>query len=131
MVQKDVESVSAYIAAQPQAARAHLKRLRTIIRKAVPGAQEVVSYKIPTYKVAGRAVIYFAGWKTHYALYPAGARVVAAFKDELASYEVKGSTIRFPLAEPIPARLIARIAKCMLKDAAERRKTKAAAPKKR
>jgi hypothetical protein len=44
-------------------------------------------------------VLYFAGWKQHYSLYPAGERMVVAFKDQLASYKVSKSTIRFPLSE--------------------------------
>jgi uncharacterized protein YdhG (YjbR/CyaY superfamily) len=55
-------SVDDYIAAQPAAAQATLKRVRSIIRRSLRGADEVISYKIPAYKLAGRPVIYFAGW---------------------------------------------------------------------
>jgi uncharacterized protein YdhG (YjbR/CyaY superfamily) len=88
-----------------------LARVRTIIRKAVPRAEETISYQIPTYKLHGRPVVYFAGWKNHYALYPAGGNVVAAFADDLAHYEITRGTIRFPLSEPVPVKLIAGIAK--------------------
>ncbi len=71
--------------------------MRSAIRKAVPGAEEVISYQIPAYKLHGRAVLYFAGWKQHYSLYPATDRLVAAFKDELAPYEVKQGH------DPLPA----------------------------
>ena len=50
-------------------------------------------------------------WKKHYSLYPATARVLAEFQEELAPYEVNKSTIRFPLSGPVPVKLIARIAK--------------------
>ena len=59
------------------------------------------------------------------------ARIVEAFKDELASYEVSKGTIRFPLSQPVPVKLIERIAKFRAKEVAEREETKAAAPKKR
>jgi uncharacterized protein YdhG (YjbR/CyaY superfamily) len=72
----------------------------------------VISYKIPTYKLPAGAVLYFAGWKRHYSLYPVNERVVASFKDDLAPYEVNKGTIRFPLSEPVPVKLIERIAKC-------------------
>jgi uncharacterized protein YdhG (YjbR/CyaY superfamily) len=72
-------------------------------------------------------VLYFAGWKKHYSLYPATADLVAAFKDDLAPYEVNDKgTIRFPLFEPVPVRLIARIAKFRAEETAERAKAKAA-----
>jgi uncharacterized protein YdhG (YjbR/CyaY superfamily) len=76
-------------------------------------------------------VLYFAGWRQHYSLYPATDRIVAAFKDDLAPYEVNKGAIRFPLAQPIPAKLIGRIAKVRAKGVAEREKAKGATPKKR
>ena len=121
MAKTDFKSVDEYIASQPEAVRGILRRVRNTIRKAVPGAEEVISYKIPTYKLHSGPVLYFAGWKQHYSLYPATERVVAAFKDELAPYEVTKGTIRFPLSESVPAKLIERIAKFRAKEVAERR----------
>ncbi len=125
------QSVDDYIASQPEAARATLERVRSAIRKAVPAAEETISYNMPTYKLHGEATLYFAGWKRHYSLYPATARILAAFKDELAAYEIDKSTIRFPLSEPVPANLIGRIAKFRANEVAGREKSKATAPKKR
>jgi uncharacterized protein YdhG (YjbR/CyaY superfamily) len=102
--------------------------VRSAIRKAVPAAEEVISYKIPTYKLPGGPVLYFAGWKKHYSLYPVTERVVSAVKDELASYEINKATIRFPLSEPVPVKLIARIAKFRAQEVAGRAKAKLAAP---
>jgi len=106
MPMPNVKSVDDYIASQPQAAQVVLERVRTAIRKALPKAEETISYKIPVYKLHGRPVIYFAGWKKHYSLYPSNARLVAAFKDELRPYEVEKGTIRFPLSDPVPVKLI-------------------------
>ena len=108
-------------------ARVVLKRVRTTIRKALPGAVEVISYKIPAYKLRGGVVLYVAGWKQHY--YPAGERLVVAFKDQLASYSVSKGTIRFPFSEPVPAKLIKRIAKFRAEETV--RKSKRAAFRKR
>ena len=72
-------------------------------------------------------MLYFAGWKKHYSLYPSTDRLVKAFKDELAPYEVNNKgTIRFPLSEPVPVKLIAGIAKFRAKEAAARGKAKGA-----
>ncbi len=131
MAKAGFKSVDEYIASQPEAVQDVLKRVRSAIRKAVPGAEEVISYKIPTYKLHGGPVLYFAGWRQHYSLYPATARIIAAFKDDLAPYVVKKATIRFPLSEPVPVKLIERIAKFRAKEVAEREKTKAAALKMR
>jgi uncharacterized protein YdhG (YjbR/CyaY superfamily) len=126
-----VKSVDEYIASQPETAKAVLRRVRGTIRKAVPGAEEVISYKIPTYKLNGRAMLYFAGWAKHYSLYPSSDRMVAAFKDELARYEVSKGTIRFPLSEPVPVKLIEKIARFRAKELATRKKTPSPAPRKR
>lgn len=106
-----IESVAAYIAAQPKATQSALKRLRSLIRKAVPKAEECMAYQMPTYKLAGKTVIHFAGWKEHVALYPGAGHVVAALKAELKPYAVSKGTIRFSLDQPLPEKLIMKIAK--------------------
>jgi uncharacterized protein YdhG (YjbR/CyaY superfamily) len=133
MAKTDFKSVDDYIATQPEDVQAILKRVRSTIRKALPGAIEVISYQIPAYKLHGERVIYFAGWKQHYSLYPATERLIAAFKDDLSPYLEKPNkgTLRFPLSQPIPVKLIARIAKFRAKEAAERAKTKPTGTKKR
>ncbi len=131
MAKTDFKSVDEYIASQPAAVQGILGRVRNAIREALPGAEEVISYQIPAYKLRGGRVLFFAGWKQHYSLYPAGERLVAAFRDELASYEVSKGTIHFPLSQPVPVKLIGRIAKFRVKEVAEREKAKRAAPKKR
>ena len=128
MTKTDFKSVDEYIASQPEAVRSILERVRSAIRKAVPAAEEVISYKIPTYKLPAGPVLYFAGWKKHYSLYPVTERVVSAVKDELASYEINKATIRFPLSEPVPVKLIGRIAKFRAQEVAGRAKAKLAAP---
>ena len=90
----------------------------------------MISYKIPAYRLHGGIVLYYAGWKKHYSLYPVGEHLLAAFKDQLASYNVGKGTIRFPLCEPIPVKLIERIAKFRAEEAAHREKAKLAALRK-
>jgi uncharacterized protein YdhG (YjbR/CyaY superfamily) len=126
MAKTGFKSVDEYIASQPEDVQGLLGRVRSTIRKAVPGVEEVISYNIPTYKLQSGPVLYFAGWKQHYSLYPATGRVVAAFQDELAPYEVRKGTIRFPLSQPVPVKLIGRIAKFRAQEVAEREKAKAA-----
>ncbi len=111
MAKTDFKSVTEYLATLPEDTRTTLERVRAAIRKAVPKAEEGISYQIPALKLEGSAVIYFAGWKQHYSLYPATKKVVSSFKRELASYELSRGTIRFPLSQPVPTKLIAAIAK--------------------
>lgn len=119
--------IDEYIAGFPRSVQRVLERVRSTIRKAVPAAEETITYRMPTYTLHGRYMLYFAGWKRHYSLYPATDRLAAAFKHELARYEVSGrGTIRFPLAEPVPVRLIAGIARFRAKEVAERGRLRSA-----
>jgi uncharacterized protein YdhG (YjbR/CyaY superfamily) len=119
-VKTDFKTVDEYIASQPEIVQDLLEQVRSAIRKAAPEAEETISYKIPTYKLPSGPVLYFAGWKRHISLYPATATIVAAFKTDLAPYVVDKGTIRFPLAQPIPMKLIGRIAKFRAKEVAGR-----------
>jgi uncharacterized protein YdhG (YjbR/CyaY superfamily) len=124
------KSVDEYILAQPEAVRSVLESVRSIIRQAVPKAQEMISYNIPAYKLSGGPVLFFAGWKQHYSVYPASEAIVTALKDELASFKISKGTIRFPLSDPVPEKLIARIARLRAKEITERAKAKPKAAKK-
>jgi len=120
MTESKFKSVDDYIGAQPAPARAVLARVRAAIRKALPNAEETISYHMPTYRLDGSTVIHFAGWKSHYSLYPASAKLIACFRKDLAAATVHKSTISFPLDAPVPAALIGRIAKYRVKEMAER-----------
>ena len=101
-----------------------LQRVRGSIRKAVPTAVEVISYQIAAFKLLKGPFLWLAAWKEHYSLYPASDALVAAFKGALTPYRVSKGTLRFPLSEPVPGKLIERIAKFQAKEAARRAKLK-------
>jgi uncharacterized protein YdhG (YjbR/CyaY superfamily) len=129
MAKTDFKSVDEYIASQPEAARPVLQEVRRAIRAALPDATEVISYQIPAYRLPGGTALYFAGWKEHYSLYPLGGAIIEEFAKELAPYEFNNKgTLRLPLGEPVPAKLIGRLAKFRAKEIAAR---KPAAAKKR
>lgn len=105
-VPKDVDE---YIAMFPDDVQKILKKIRALIRKTVPKAEESISYQIPAYKLNG-VLIYFAAFKNHVSVYPA-PRGEAEFKAELSAYKGGKGTVQFPIGEPIPYDLIARIVK--------------------
>jgi uncharacterized protein YdhG (YjbR/CyaY superfamily) len=131
MPRAEFKSVDEYIAAQPAASQVALGRVRCAIRAAAWGAEEGISYKIPAYTLHGTVVLYFAGWKQHYSIYPADDRLVAAFDGELEQYRASKGTLRFPLSVPVPVKLIERIARYRVKEIAERKRAKAAPPPKK
>jgi uncharacterized protein YdhG (YjbR/CyaY superfamily) len=125
----DCKSIDEYIAAQPAASQVALGRVRCAIRAAAWGAEEGISYKIPAYTLHGSVLLYFAGWKNHFSIYPANDRLMAAFKGELDSYRASKGTLRFPLSDPVPVKLIERIARFRAQEIAQSRKAKVAAKK--
>lgn len=113
--------VDAYIAKQPIGAQPILQRVRRIIRKVLPDAEETISYQIPAYKLHGRYVVYFAGWKQHWSLYPVTGHARAVLSTELEPYQHSKGTVRFQLDEPVPAKLVERIVRELLRAAEARR----------
>ena len=125
-------SIEAYLAALGEAQRAALTRVVGAIRAGVPGADESISYGIPTFKVDGHAVLYCAAFTAHYSVYPATSTLVAELGDALAPYEYNGKgTIRFPLDGHVPVALITRIARLRAAEDANRAPRRRVAAKKR
>lgn len=112
-------SIDEYIAGFPEHTRKILEKIRRTIRKAAPNAEETISYKIPTFTLDGRPLIYFAAYPKHVALYPA-PRGSEDFNEELSDYEGGKGTVRFPLDEPVPYDLIRRIVKFRMKESLTR-----------
>lgn len=129
MVATGFKSISEYIAAQPASARPVLKRVREAIRKALPGSTEGISYQIPIYKVDGAMVLYFAGFKEHYSIYPATPHLLKGLKKELAGHLHSKATMRFAYDESVPTALITRIAKLRAVEVAEDKVAKKKAAK--
>ena len=104
-----MENIDKYIASQKLEAQVKLIELRTILRNALPDAEERISWSMPTFW-KGRNIIHFAAFKNHVGLYP-GDQAIEAFKDELSDFSVSKGTIRFSYDKELPASLIDRIAK--------------------
>jgi uncharacterized protein YdhG (YjbR/CyaY superfamily) len=115
MKQSVPKSVDEYIAAQPEAVRPKLELVRATIRRAVPEAVEGIGYRMPGYKLRGKPMLYFAGFREHYSLFAASGTFFAALppahQEELRGYELRKGTVHFPLTKPVPVKLISRIAK--------------------
>ncbi|PXX60450.1 uncharacterized protein YdhG (YjbR/CyaY superfamily) [Nocardia tenerifensis] len=102
-------TIDTYIAAFPEEVRGILTEIRRTIQGALPEATEAISYDIPTFKVNGRNIVHFAGWKSHISVYPIpdGDK---AFDRAVEPYRAGKGTLKFPLSKPIPYDLIAQIA---------------------
>jgi uncharacterized protein YdhG (YjbR/CyaY superfamily) len=105
----EFDKVDIYIAGFPEETQKQLKQLRATIRKAAPEAEEVISYRMPAYKLQ-RILVYFAGHKNHIGFYP-GVSGISAFKEELSEYKGARGSVQFPIGKPLPLRLISQIVK--------------------
>ena len=101
-------TIDEYIAAQEEGVRSKLWELRSVLRAAIPEAEERISWSMPTYW-KGQNLIHFAAAKKHIGLYP-GGEATAAFAEKLAGLSVSKGTIRLPLDRELPAALITEIA---------------------
>lgn len=107
------KTISEYIALFSPEVQEILEKIRSTIHDAAPDAQETISYQIPTFTLNG-ALVYFAAFQKHIGFYPP-VRGDAALEKAVAKYAGEKGNLRFPLDEPIPYRLIARIVKLRVK----------------
>lgn len=108
------ESIDEYISALPEDIQIIIRKIRKIIRQNAPGAQETISYNIPTFRLNGN-LVHFAAFKNHIGFFPTSSPR-RAFKKELARYKGGPGTIQFPLDKPIPYTLIKKIVKYRVKE---------------
>ena len=104
---KKFKTVDEYIGSFPESTQEKLTQLRNTIKKAAPKADEMVSYNIAGYKQNGQVIIYFSGNKKHIGMYP----TPRGFQKELKKYASGRSTIKLPLDEPLPLKLVADMVK--------------------
>jgi uncharacterized protein YdhG (YjbR/CyaY superfamily) len=101
-------SIDEYIADFPPETQILLQEVRAIIAKAAPEATETISYAIPTFDLAGKHLVHFAGYAKHIGFYPVPS-AMTAFKEELSPYRRGKGSAQFPLNQPLPTDLMRKI----------------------
>lgn len=115
------KNVGAYIQARPKDVRAILEKFRETIRKAAPGAEETISYRMPAIKFKGAIIAYFAAFQHHVGFFPP---VPPAFRKESAAYAGPKGNLRFPMDRPVPWNLVKRIIEYRVKEIAGKKPKK-------
>jgi uncharacterized protein YdhG (YjbR/CyaY superfamily) len=108
-MKKNFTSIDEYITAFPKETQKILKEIRATIKAAAPSAEEKISYQMPTFFLNGN-LIHFAAFKNHIGIYPTPSGT-EAFKEEISRYQGAKGSIRLPIDEPMPLKLISRIVK--------------------
>ena len=106
-------SIDEYIAACPEQTHERLHKIRAAIKKIAPKAKEKISYQMAAFELNGKNLIHFAGWKKHISLYPVPAGD-EAFEEEASKYADGKGTMKFPLDEPMPMKLVNKVIKLHL-----------------
>ena len=112
--------IDRYLSKFPKEIKEKLEQIRGIVKRIAPAAEEVISYKMPSFKLHGMLVWYNAH-SNHIGLYPR-ASGVAVFSTELSSYKTSKGAIQFPLDEPLPLDLITRIIQYRVEENLKKRK---------
>jgi uncharacterized protein YdhG (YjbR/CyaY superfamily) len=114
MTKDIVKEVDNYIKTFPAATQKKLKQMRAVIKKAAPDAKEIISYRMPAYKI-NQVLVYFAGYDKHIGFYPTGAGI-EKFKSAFTGYKYSKGAVQFPIDQPLPEDLIRRIVQFRIKD---------------
>ena len=117
-------TIDEYIASFPKEIQTTLNELRATIGASAPGAEEKISYQMPTFALKGN-LVHFAAMKNHIGFYPTPSGI-QAFAQELSVYEGSKGAIRFPKDKPLPLALIGRIVKFRVAENLRRAEMKAA-----
>jgi uncharacterized protein YdhG (YjbR/CyaY superfamily) len=99
--------IEKYIESFPKNIQILLKKLRETIIKAAPEGEELISYKMPAYKMQN-VLVWYAAYKNHIGLYPKSSPILF-FKNELSVYKTSKGAIQFPIDKPLPIKLITKI----------------------
>ena len=102
--------VDDYISKQPGDIRLILNKVRELVLRNAPAAEELISYGMPAYKLNGKPLVYFAAQKGHLGFYatPSGHE---KFSEQLSGYKHGKGSVQFPYSEPVPYDLIEEMVK--------------------
>jgi len=114
------EKVDDYLARVPPRFRTALQQLRRTIKAAAPGAEEIISYKMPAFRDNGM-LVYYGAFKDHCSFFVASAKVRRQFSAELEPFETGKGTLHFTPDRPLPSDLVMRIVKARLAENADSR----------
>lgn len=109
-----VNAIDEFLAKVEPAKRKALERIRLLAKKAVPDADETISYGMPTLRYHGQPFLGFNAHAKHIGLYPYSGRVIEMLREELRAYQTTRSAIRIPLGTPIPEQTLRAVIECRL-----------------
>jgi len=104
-----VEEVDEYLQGVEEPKRSTLQALRRTILEVVPDAEQVISYRVPAFRVAGKTVAGFAAFREHLSYLPFSGSVLPQVSDQLKGYTMTKSALHFPVDRPLPKTLVKKL----------------------
>jgi uncharacterized protein YdhG (YjbR/CyaY superfamily) len=112
---KKYKSIAQYHLAYSGRTREQLEKLYQVIEETAKGAEEAISYNIPTFKLNGKNLVHYAAFREHIGFYPAPS-AMKAFSAELKKYKTSKGAVQFPIDKRLPLGLIRKIVKFRVKE---------------
>jgi uncharacterized protein YdhG (YjbR/CyaY superfamily) len=110
------EEVDEYLQGLDEPKRSTLQALRRTILEIVPGAEEVISYRVPAFRVGGKTVAGFAAFKDHLSYLPFSGSILGQVADELKGYTMTKSSLHFPVDRPLPKTVVKKLIALRLRE---------------
>ncbi len=110
------EEVDKYLRTVEEPKRSTLEALRRTILEIVPDAEQVISYRVPAFRVRGKTVAGFAAFKNHLSYLPFSGSVLRRLADELEGYTMTKGALHFPIDRPLPKTLVKKLIALRLED---------------
>lgn len=103
------EDVDEYLRGIEEPKRSTLEALRQTILEIVPDAEQIISYRVPAFRVERRIVAGFAAFKDHLSYLPFSGSVLPTLASELEGYAMTKSALHFPVDRPLPKELVRKL----------------------
>jgi uncharacterized protein YdhG (YjbR/CyaY superfamily) len=110
-VKRKSTTIDEYLARVKPEQRTALQNLRRTIHSMAPKAEECISYGIPSFRLNGRALVFFGAWANHCSFYPGNSTMLKKFRNELRGFQISKGTIRFSPDKPLPVALLKKLVK--------------------
>ena len=110
--------VDAYLATLRADQRDLLEGVRRRVKELVPEAEETISYDMPAFKLGGRFLLSYAGWKKHCSIYPLTDSFLAAHATELEGFGRTKGSVHFTPARPLPPDVLGALVRARVADVA-------------
>lgn len=110
------DDVDRYLNEIEEPKRSTLQAMRRTILEVIPDAEQVISYRIPAFRLEGKTVAGFAAFRNHLSYLPFSGSVLSRLDEELRGYTMTKSALHFPVDTPLPIELVRRLIELRLAD---------------